>query len=121
MTVRMVVQLSIESENLGQFKKFVTDITTMARTREQGRTLSYDFFSTTPGSLDFLLHEMYVDVDAFVAHMGNLGEHMAVAQKIFKIERMIVSGKLPSALVQQLKSMGASTFVYSEPVSQLAG
>src|SRR5271155_2174638 len=114
MTVRMVVQLSIAPEDLGEFKKLVTDITAMVRAKEKGRTLCYDFFSTTPGSLDFLLHEMYIDADAFAAHMGNLAEHMTVSQRIFKIDRMIVSGKLPSAMAQQLKSMGPSTFLYTE-------
>jgi quinol monooxygenase YgiN len=122
MTIQVMVQLSIAPENLAKFQEFVADATAMVRAKEAGRTLTYDFLAAGPGSLSFLVHEAYADADAFATHMGNLGaQRMAIARKIFIVERMIVSGALPEPLVQQLKSMGSSTYVYGETLSVLAG
>lgn len=117
MTIRMVVQFSVAPENLAQFKKLTADMTTTVREKEGGRTLCYDFFAAGPGSSNFVLFEVYTDAEAFTTHFVNLGERAALAQQLFQIERMVVSGELPSALAQQLKTMVPGTYCYDQLVA----
>lgn len=121
MTIRFTVQFTVAPENMSTFQELVREITTIVRDKERNRTLCYEFCALESGSRSFVLNEAYADADAFIAHFGNLGERAAVAQKVYQIERMIVSGKLPDAVARQLKAMGPHVYLYAEAVSSVTG
>ena len=119
MTIHIVGQFSIASDNLAKFRKFVADSTAIVRQKEQGATLAYDFFADESDRSRFLIHEAFADGDALAVHIKNLGTLLAIAHEIFENERTIIIGDLPKATVEQFKSMNFLYHSYREPVSVL--
>jgi len=118
MAVRVVAQGVVAAANAAEFRQFIADATDLVRRKEQGRTLTYDFFTTESGDSNYLIHEVYMEGDDLVTHLQGLGELMTVIARVFKVERIILAGKLPRTLVEQFSALGP-TYHYGETVSAL--
>lgn len=109
MTVRIIVQFSVDGADVPEFKRCVTAATAGVLRKDGPGTLDYDHFSEDDAGLRCVTHEHYADSDALFSHMQNLGELLPLFQKLMKVERVIIVGTMPPEAAAQLKAFGGDT------------
>ena len=70
--IQLTAKFKIHTGKLKEFKKIAADCITAVKKNETG-ALQYDWFFS-PNESECLVRETYVDSNAVLAHMGNVGE-----------------------------------------------
>lgn len=107
MTVRIFAQGTVTRENRQALADYVARLVKAVGEREAGRTLVYDFYlSDGDEEGNCAIHEAYVDGDALVEHLQNLGADLVGITKIFSTKMMRISGAVPQGVLDQLSAIG---------------
>lgn len=107
MTIRIFAQGTVTRENRQAFTAYVAKLVKAIREKEAGKTLVYDFY-ISDGDEDgnCSIHEAYVDGDALVQHLQNLGDDLAGITQVFQTNTMRISGAVPRTVIDALAGIG---------------
>lgn len=72
--IQITAKFKIHKGKLDEFKKIASDCVVAVAKNEKGKgSLQYDWFFS-PDNSECIVHETYVDSNAVLTHMGNVGE-----------------------------------------------
>jgi hypothetical protein len=87
-----------------EFKRFAKMLVEKARSLEASRTLRYEFHLPTLGEPTIcLVHEAFVDAQAFLDHIVNFQADVNGAAELFCVERSELWGDLPRDFLEQMR------------------
>jgi quinol monooxygenase YgiN len=106
--IQLTAKFKIHTGKLEEFKRIAADCVTAVKKNEKG-ALQYDWFFS-PDESKCIVRETYVDSNAVLAHMGNVGELLGQLLGLadFKLE---IYGKMSEEL--QNAAAGLNPKVYS--------
>lgn len=86
--IQITAKFKIHKGKLEEFKKIAADCVVAVAKNEKGKgAIQYDWFFS-PDETECVVRETYVDSDAVMAHMGNVGEMLGqlLAMSGFELE-----------------------------------
>ena len=105
--IRVVARLKIKGGKLENFKQVAQDCLACSRSKDRG-TLQYDLYLSADES-EAVLHELYVDSQAMIDHIDNLGELIQALGDTVDISVELYGEPTP-ALIEVLGGEGVPTY-----------
>jgi quinol monooxygenase YgiN len=112
MTIRLVAQLSVPAAKREKFKALVEHIMNAVRKEEAGGTLVFEYHTATPDGVTYLVHEVYADADAYIAHGKNMDAVAVGIMDLCRVDWAVLSGALPEGVAAQIKAAGGPITYY---------
>lgn len=112
MTIRLVAQMSVPAANRDKFKAFVERIMDAVRKDEAQGTLVFEYHTATPDGLTYLVHEVYANADAYIAHGKNMSTVAVGIMDLCRVDWAVLSGALPEEVAAQIKATGGPITYY---------
>jgi len=119
MTIRVVAHLTVPEAKREKFKTLVDHIMKAVAKDEAGRTLVFEYHTTTPDGLAYLVHEVYADVDAYIAHGKNMSTVAVGIMDLCRADWAVLSGPLPEAVAAKVKAMDGPMTYYGHPFASI--
>ena len=107
--LRAVARLKIHEGKLNDFKSVAQACLNSVVQKDKG-TLQYDWF-INDANTECVVHELYADSDALLAHVTNLGETLGALMAVADLS-IEVYGAPSAELLQAADSMGIMVYGY---------
>jgi quinol monooxygenase YgiN len=119
MNIRLVAQLSVPADKRDRFKAFVERIMNAVRKDEARGTLVFEYHTATPDGLTYLVHEVYADADAYIAHGKNMSTVAVGIMDLCRVDWAVLSGALPEEAAAQIKAAGGPITYYGHTFANI--
>jgi len=107
--IQIIAKLRIHEGKVDEFKKIAAQCVSAVKTNETG-ALQYDWFFNS-GETECVVSEIYVDSNAVLAHLGNVGELLGQLLSMSDFEGEIY-GSMSEELKHALAGMNVKLYSF---------